>query len=123
MERIDINGIIEKFKYVLKQHELGTGQYCRFLWQDALETRKMGLNAYGCADAANIMYTLGELPRNTAVRENFINTLQDLQNPKTGLFLNHRITLFIQRRIAWQHWSFLMKGLVIRYMNWNSIEI
>jgi len=87
MESIDINGIIEKFKYVLKQHELGTGQYCRFLWQDALETRKMGLNAYGCADAANIMYTLGELPRNTAVRENFINKLQDLQNPKTGLFL------------------------------------
>lgn len=83
---MNINRILEKMKYVLKRHELESGQYCRFLWQNASCTRPMGLNAYGCADAANILYTLGELPESATVKAQFINTLQDLQNPESGLF-------------------------------------
>jgi hypothetical protein len=45
-----------------------------------------GVTAYGCADAACILYTLNELPADTAVRVSWIEAIRRFQNPETGLF-------------------------------------
>jgi hypothetical protein len=47
----------------------------------------MGLNEYGCADAANILYMIGAFPSEPAVREKWVRTLQSLQHPQSGLFV------------------------------------
>jgi hypothetical protein len=56
------------------------------LWQDARQARDLGLNPYGCADAANILYTIGRFPRDPAERQAWIDALQRLQDPASGLF-------------------------------------
>ena len=47
---------------------------------------KTGVTAYGCADAACILYTLGAVPTDTAVRESWIQAIRRFQDPETGLF-------------------------------------
>ena len=54
---------VEKIAYVTEKHHLGDGAYCRWLWQNDKQTRQLGINEYGCADAINILYTIGRLPR------------------------------------------------------------
>ncbi len=46
----------------LRAHALGDGAYARRLWQNAAGDRELGANEYGIADAANILYTIGEFP-------------------------------------------------------------
>ena len=45
-----------------------------------------GIDPYGCADAANILYTCGRLPIAAAERAAWVATLGGLQEPRTGLF-------------------------------------
>lgn len=54
---------VEKIAYVTEKHHLGDGAYCRWLWQNEKQTRQLGINEYGCADAINILYTIGRLPK------------------------------------------------------------
>ena len=54
------------------------GAYCRFPGGD--------VNAYGCADAANIWYTLGHFPRDLEFRAACVAEIQKFQDPETGLF-------------------------------------
>lgn len=78
--------IINQIKKTVENHKLdNTGSYCRWLWQDADDSRKLGINEYGCADALNILYTLGEMPAESD-RSAYISTIQKMQNPVTGLF-------------------------------------
>lgn len=49
----------------------------------------MGSNPYGCADAANILYTIGRFPQDDGEREGFVRTLRAFQDPDTGLFYEH----------------------------------
>lgn len=84
---MDIRELINRIKETLATHSLGrTGEYARWIWQDGEGTRELGVNEYGCADAANILYTIGELPSDSAEREAWINTLSSLQDRETGLF-------------------------------------
>jgi hypothetical protein len=48
--------------------------------------RDLGPNAYGCADAANLLWTIDRLPEDAAEREAWIDSLRALQDPGTGLF-------------------------------------
>lgn len=83
----DITELIKIIKKTVDSHQLeNEGEYKRFLWQNEENNRKMGLNEYGCADAANILYTINEFPKDHKVREGFVKTLQSMQNPETGLF-------------------------------------
>ena len=59
---INLDSLIDKIHAVVKSHYLGNGAYARYLWQDAEESRKMGINEYGCADAMNILYSIGRFP-------------------------------------------------------------
>lgn len=82
MEAINIDGIIEKIELCVEKHKLSTGCYSRWLWGN----RDLGRNEYGCADAANILYTVGNFPSNPEERAEWIRNLQEMQNPETGLF-------------------------------------
>lgn len=81
-----IDGIIEKIHSVVKSHYIGNGAYTRWLWQDAAGSRKLGINEYGCADAANILYSIGAFPKGKE-REEMLEALLSLQNENTGLFV------------------------------------
>lgn len=81
----NIDGLIEKIHGVVKSHYLGDGAYARYLWNDKENSRKMGINEYGCADAMNILYSINEFPVG-AEREACLKALLSLQDKETGLF-------------------------------------
>lgn len=83
---INIDNIIEKVKSVLASHRIEEGIYSRWIWQNDNKSRELGINEYGCADAANILYTIGSFPSEPELREKWVKTLQNMQNPDTGLF-------------------------------------
>ncbi len=80
-----IQELIDRIYTTVENHRIDKGSYCRYLWQDAKGSRKLGTNEYGCADAANIKYTIGKLDRDPAEREAIVRTLQSLQH-ENGLF-------------------------------------
>ena len=84
---LNLDSLIDKIHAIVKSHCLAPGAYARWLWQNSDGTRKMGLNEYGCADAANILYSIGSFPQDPEERVLWISTLQGMQNPETGLFL------------------------------------
>ena len=87
MKMLDIIDFIKTVKETVDNHSLGApGAYQRWRFQDKGKTRDLGVNAYGCADAANILYTIGGFPGSNAEREGFIATLQGFQNPSLGMF-------------------------------------
>ena len=85
---INLDSLIEKIAGVVESHYLGNGAYARYLWQDQKNSRKMGINEYGCADAMNILYTINRFPTGKA-RDEALAALQNLQNEETGLFEEH----------------------------------
>lgn len=83
----DITNFIENVKNTVEAHKLDAeGRYARWIWQNADGTRDLGLNEYGCADAANILYTIGEFPTEASAREEWIRTLRSLQEEGTGFY-------------------------------------
>ncbi len=82
----DMQPILRKTLDSLEAHRIAPGQYRRWTRRPSWCEDSLGINAYGCADAANILYTIGEFPRCRAEREAFIHTLQSMQDPATGLF-------------------------------------
>lgn len=84
MKPVCLDNLIGEIRRCIDTHNLGRpGAYARWLWG---ENRDLGLNPYGCADAANILYTIGDFPRDPAERAAWVSTLQAMQNPQTGLF-------------------------------------
>lgn len=81
-----IQDIIDKIHHVVKKHKIADGTYARWLWQNEAGNRELGVNPYGCADAANILYSIGAFPGDPVERKEWINTLQAMQDPETGLF-------------------------------------
>ena len=82
----NIQFIIDNIRAVVASHKLADGQYARWLWQDAKGSRQLGVNPYGCADAANILYTIGDFPSLPSERAEWVSTLQNMQSPDSGLF-------------------------------------
>ena len=82
---MNIDALREKISGVVRAHALGGGAYARWLWQDAAGKRELGANEYGVADAANILYTIGEFPSGRE-REEMLGALASMQDPESGLF-------------------------------------
>lgn len=84
----DLTPFIAQVRAALARHAVagGTGRYRRWLWADEHNPRDLGVTVYGCADAAHVLYTLGELPGDPAGRAAWIATLRSFQDPATGLF-------------------------------------
>lgn len=84
---IDLQGttmdtLVDKIDYITKRHALGDGAYARWLWQDSKNSRNLGINEYGCADAINILYTIGRLPTATdPMKAKMAEALLSLRRP------------------------------------------
>lgn len=88
MKKYDLRPVIDAIRETVKNHELDVpGAYRRWNWQNEAGTRNLGINEYGCADALNILYTMGELASDDELRRARINVLQSLQNPESGMFV------------------------------------
>jgi len=83
---MNIDGLIGKIYKTVESHRLSEGVYARWMWQNEKGDRKLGINEYGCADAANILYTIGQFPRDPEKRAKWVEALQNMQNPDTGLY-------------------------------------
>ncbi len=82
----ELQPVLDKVLERIKAHEIEEGKYARWLWQDQKADRELGVNPYGCADAANMLYMLGHFPRDIEAREKWVRTMQDMQDPESGLF-------------------------------------
>lgn len=87
MQVTNIEPIIDKIRATVSTHRLSEGQYARWIWQNEKGNRNLDVNEYGCADAANILYTIGDFICDADKREKWIKTLQNMQNPETGMFV------------------------------------
>ena len=82
----NIQPIIDKILDRIEAHKVSTGRYARWIWQSAAGDRELGVNPYGCADAANLLYMLGRFPRVVNEREEWIEAMQEMQDKESGLF-------------------------------------
>ena len=85
----DLRPFIQAVKDIVARHNLGKpGEYTRWLTQNAQGNRDLGSSPYGCANAANILYTIGALPESAEEKQAFIRVLQAFQDEESGLFVN-----------------------------------
>lgn len=84
---LDLRPFLAGVRRSVARHALGPpGAYRRWTRRPFGAAEDPGLDPYGCADAANLLYTLGCLPGDPAERAGWVATLQDLQEPESGLF-------------------------------------
>lgn len=81
-----LDPLIKKIADCVERHRLSVGCYARWLWQNSKNNRNLARNEYGCADAANILYTIGRFPADPAERAEWVRNLQEMQEPETGLY-------------------------------------
>lgn len=92
MNAIDIRPLINEIAKCVQKHELKEkGAYCRWLWEEGDRggsgaKRALGRNEYGCADAANILYTINDFYCDEETRRARIFHLRDMQDEKTGMY-------------------------------------
>ena len=55
MKPVDITSVVAHIRETVQSHRLATGSYARWLWQDKKNSRNLGEDEYGCADAMNIL--------------------------------------------------------------------
>ena len=84
MKPICIDPLIKKIVSCVKRHELSVGCYARWTFGDNCD---LGKNEYGCADAANILYTVGEFPKDPSERAEWVRHLQSMQDPSSGMYV------------------------------------
>ncbi len=80
----DIRNFIHMVEGIVDAHNLGLpGAYARWARPGP---RDNAINPYGCADAANILYTTGRFPAEAQERQAWIGALQGLQDAESGMF-------------------------------------
>lgn len=85
----DLRGFIRDVRSIVERHGLGNpGEYTRWLTQDAKGSRNLGCTPYGCANAVNILYTIGALPEQPEERQAMVEVLQRFQEEDSGLFVS-----------------------------------
>jgi len=72
---------------IVERHALGApGDHARYTLPGPRGPRDTSSNPYGCADAANILYTVGRMPRDPSLRVGFVEVLRAFQSHEDGLF-------------------------------------
>lgn len=81
--KTDLDPLIEMIREAVHAHAVPeeSGGYVRFTGRG-----RMTSDEYGCADAANIRYTIGDFERVPERRAAAVTRLQAFQDPETGLF-------------------------------------
>lgn len=82
----NIDGLVDKIYKTVETHKLSEGKYARWLWNNENGSRNLGSSEYGCADAANILYTIGRFETDYCEKESAVRELQIFQHKDTGLF-------------------------------------
>ena len=84
---LDLTPILGAARGAVDAARLGPGRYRRWLGAKAT-SRADGhsLNPYGCADAANILYSLAEFPADVDERAASVEALRSFQDSTDGLF-------------------------------------
>ena len=85
----NLQPFVDSIASILSSHNLGApGAYRRWNSQPypGASVRDLGLNPYGCADAANLLYTIHHFPQDALERAAWIATLRGLQQAESGLF-------------------------------------
>ena len=89
----DLRPFIRQVEAIITRHFLSRynvglpGPYARWTFKRRHPPELLGLNPYGCADAANLLYTLNQFPSGTAQWPYWVEILQSLQDPLDGLFI------------------------------------
>jgi len=85
MQSIDLREFVAAVAALVDRHRLAPGEYQRWRWPHENLERDLGVNPYGCADAANLLYTIGRFP---PPREwpAWVAALRDQQDRASGLF-------------------------------------
>ena len=83
---MNIDPIVTKIRRCVRKHELGTGAYARYTRSNEEKGQTLAINPYGCADAANLLYTIGDFERDPQRRAESIAAMQKMQDRETGLF-------------------------------------
>lgn len=88
MKIMNMNPLIERVRETIENHKLSPGVYARWIWADPNgKERAYGIsNEYGCADAANLLYTIGDFPKEEEERKCWVSALRAMQNSEDGLF-------------------------------------
>ena len=121
MKRIDMSRFIRDTKKTVESHYLGNGAYCRWLWQNEQGTRRLGINEYGCADAANILYSINEFVFSEDERAQRIAALRGMQDPETGLYYHG---FDCTRSIFWaDKTTGLSKNFWLRSIGWFAVAL
>jgi hypothetical protein len=84
MNTIDLDPFLDQVRAIVGRAELAPGLWKRYACTTG-EDRDQGANPYGCADAINLLATLGELPRDPAWRAAAVAALHGMQ-ADDGLF-------------------------------------
>ena len=79
MQAVNITHLIDKIYEAVEARKIAPGVYKRFINDE-------GADPYGCADAANILYTIGRFPKDAEERKAFVDALRAMQDPETGMF-------------------------------------
>lgn len=83
----DLTEFVGHVERIVARHAVGSGgAHARWTWQDPFGGRALGINEHGCADAINLLYTIGALPDADA-RSRLAGALAALQDPATGDFI------------------------------------
>ncbi len=83
----DFQPFIQSVRTIVASHCIGEpGAHRRWNWQNSDNSRDLGLNPYGCADAANVLYTISWFPEAPAERADWVMALRGLQDPASGFF-------------------------------------
>ena len=86
MKELNITRILENTLKNVESHKLAPGKYARKIKLPGMGEDNYGINAYGCADALNILYTLNRMPQDAEERKAFAEALQSMQEKDTGYF-------------------------------------
>ena len=86
MKELNITRILENTLKNVESHKLAPGKYARKIKLPGMGEDNYGINAYGCADALNILYTLNCMPQDAEERKAFAEALQSMQEKDTGYF-------------------------------------
>lgn len=82
--RHDLTAFISFLMGWLADHNLGSdGAYARYTGGMGADD---GPDPYGCADAANILYTIGAFPQDPRARAQWVERLRSFQDPADGMF-------------------------------------
>jgi len=83
---MDCNFIVDNIRKIVASHKLAPGKYRRWNFQNEDGTHDMEPSPYGCADAANLLYTIGDFPSDESERRAFVESICSFQNEESGLF-------------------------------------